>query len=106
MSTFDERETAFENKYAHDAEMNFKAAARRNKLLGLWLAPQIGKDDADAYAKSVVVADLAEDGDEDVIRKVMSDIASAGAAIDEATVRAKLAELSAVAKEQVMNEVG
>ena len=106
MSTFDERETAFENKYAHDEEMKFKAAARRNKLLGLWLAPQIGKDDADAYAKSVVVADLAEEGDEDVVRKVMSDIASAGASIDEATIRAKLSELSAEAKDQVMNEVG
>lgn len=106
MTTFDDRESAFENKYAHDAEMQFKAQARRNKLLGLWLAEKIGKEDADAYAKSVVVADLAEVGDNDVIRKVMGDIQSAGAAITEAEVRAKMVELGAVAKAQILSEVG
>ena len=65
MSSFDERGDAFENKYAHDAEMMFKATARRNKLLGLWLAPLIGKDDAESYAKTVVVADLEEEGDDE-----------------------------------------
>ncbi len=104
MSGFDERETAFENKFAHDAEMQFKAAARRNKLLGVWLAPQIGKDDADAYAKSVVVADLEEQGDEDVVKKVMADIKAAGASVSEADIRAKLAELGAEAKAQIMSE--
>ncbi len=105
MSGFDEREAAFENKYAHDAEMMFKAAARRNKLLGVWLAPQIGEDDADAYAKTVVVADLEEKGDEDVIKKVMADIKAAGASVTEADIRAKLVELAAEAKAQVMSEV-
>ncbi len=105
MSGFDEREAAFENKYAHDAEMMFRAAARRNKLLGVWLAPQIGEDDADAYAKTVVVADLEEEGDEDVIKKVMADIKAAGASVTEADVRAKLVELAAEAKAQVMSEV-
>ena len=106
MSGFDERETAFENKYAHDAEMQFKAAARRNKLLGIWLAPQIGRDDATAYAQSVVIADLEEQGDEDVIKKVMADVTAAGASITEADIRAKLVELGAEAKAQVMSETG
>ncbi|MGB0508321.1 MAG: DUF1476 domain-containing protein [Pikeienuella sp.] len=105
MSGFDERQQAFEKKYAHDAEMNFKADARRNKLLGLWLAPQLGKDDAEAYAKSVVVADLEEEGDEDVVRKVLLDIIAAGAAITEQELRDKMAELGAEAKAQVMAEV-
>ena len=104
MSGFDDREKAFENKYAHDAEMQFKAAARRNKLLGLWLAEALGEADADAYARSVVVADLAETGDEDVIRKVMADIADKGVSISEEAVRAKLAALTPLAKEQVMSE--
>ncbi|MEM8751777.1 MAG: DUF1476 domain-containing protein [Pseudomonadota bacterium] len=104
MTTFDDREKAFENKYAHDAEMQFKAAARRNKLLGLWLAPMLGETDADAYARTVVVADLEEEGDEDVIRKVMADIAGKGASLTEAEVRAKLAELGPEAKAQIMAE--
>ena len=106
MSSFDERGDAFENKYAHDAEMMFKATARRNKLLGLWLAPLIGKDDAESYAKTVVVADLEEEGDDDVIKKVMGDVADAGASVSEDEVRAKLAELGAEAKAQIMSEVG
>lgn len=106
MSTFDERESAFENKYAHDAEMQFKADARRNKLLGLWLAPLIGAEDADAYARSVVVADLEADGYEDVIAKVMSDIQEAGANVTEAMVREKIVAFGAEAKAQIMNEVG
>lgn len=105
MSSLDERKKAFENKYAHDADLKFKVDARRNKLLGLWLAPQLGKDDADAYAKSVVIADLEESGDEDVVRKVMADIAAANASVSEADLRAKLNELGAVAKEQIMSEI-
>ena len=72
MTTFDDRETAFEAKYAHDAEMQFRAAARRNKLLGLWAASLLGKngDAAASYAGEVVASDLAEAGDEDVYRKV------------------------------------
>lgn len=105
MTTFDEREQAFEKKFAHDAEMQFKAAARGNKLLGLWLAGELGIEDADEYAKSVVISDLSEEGHEDVIRKVMTDIADKGGAVTEADVRAKLAECMIEAKAQVMTEV-
>ena len=104
MSTFDERENAFENKFAHDAEMQFKAEARRNKLLGLWAAELLGKsgDDADAYAKEVIKSDFEEAGDEDVYRKVSGDL---GDKASEETIRAKMKELAAVAKEQIMNEL-
>ena len=105
MSGFDERGDAFENKYAHDAEMQFKATARRNKLLGIWLAPQIGQENATDYAKSVVVADLEEQGDEDVVKKVMADIKAANASISEDDIRAKLVELGVEAKAQIMSEV-
>lgn len=106
MASIDERGKAFEKKYAHDAEMLFRAAARRNKLLGLWLAEKLGMDDPAAYARSVVVADLAEEGEEDVMRKVMADIKENGAAVTEAEVRGKLAELSLVAKAQLADEAG
>ncbi|MEN8660319.1 DUF1476 domain-containing protein [Marivita sp.] len=104
MSTFDDRENAFENKYAHDAEMQFKAEARRNKLLGLWAAGLMGKsDDAAAeYAKEVVKADFEEAGHEDVVRKVSGDLD--GKASDD-EIRAKMAELLVEAKAQIMNEV-
>ena len=104
MSTFDDRENAFENKYAHDAEMQFKAEARRNKLLGLWAAELLGKsgDDAADYAKEVVKSDFEEAGDEDVYRKVSGDL---GGRADEQTIRSKMVELMAVAKGQIMNEV-
>lgn len=104
MSTFDDRENAFENKYAHDEEMKFKAEARRNKLLGLWAAEIMGKtgDEADAYAKEVVLADFEEAGHEDVVRKVAGDL---GDLADADTIRGKMAELLKVAQEQIMNEV-
>ncbi len=104
MSTFDDRENAFENKFAHDAEMQFKAEARRNKLLGLWAAELLGKsgDEADAYAKEVVKSDFEEAGDEDVYRKVSGDL---GDKASEDTIRAKMKELAAVAKEQIMGEL-
>ncbi|WP_295313345.1 DUF1476 domain-containing protein [Roseobacter sp.] len=104
MSTFDDRENAFENKYAHDAEMQFKAEARRNKLLGLWAADLMGKhgDAATEYAKEVVKADFEEAGDEDVYRKVSGDL---GDRADEKTIRSKMIELMAVAKAQIMTEV-
>lgn len=105
MSTFDDRENAFEAKYAHDAEMQFKADARRNKLLGLWAADLLGKsgDDAQAYAREVVKADFEEAGDEDVYRKVSGDL---GNRADETTIRAKMAELMIEAKKQIMAEIG
>ncbi|MCR9157801.1 MAG: DUF1476 domain-containing protein [Rhodobacteraceae bacterium] len=104
MSTFDDRENAFENKYAHDAEMQFKAEARRNKLLGLWAADLMGKsgDAAAEYAKEVVKADFEEAGHEDVVRKVSSDLG--GKASDD-EIRAKMAALLIEAKAQIMREV-
>lgn len=104
MTTFDDRENAFENKFAHDEELKFKAEARRNKLLGLWVAGLLDKsgDAAAAYAKEVVASDFAEAGDEDVFRKVAADL---GDKADAATIRAKMAELMAEAKRQIMNEI-
>ncbi|WP_058310697.1 DUF1476 domain-containing protein [Shimia thalassica] len=103
MTTFDDRENAFEAKFAHDEEMNFKADARANKLLGLWAAETLGKTgaDADEYAKTVVIADFEEAGHEDVVRKVAADLEGKSTA-DE--IRAKRAELLAVAKDQIMKE--
>lgn len=103
MTTFDDRENAFENKFAHDEEMKFKAEARCNKLLGLWAAELLGKsgDAAAEYAKSVVVADFEEAGHEDVVRKVAKDLDGKA---DADAIRAKRAELLLVAKDQVMKE--
>ncbi len=103
MSTFKDRENAFENKFAHDAEMQFKAEARRNKLLGLWAAEKLGKTDgeAEAYAREVIKADFEEAGDEDVYRKVAGDL---GDKATEAEIRAKMAELSTTAKAQLLDE--
>ncbi|WP_135503202.1 DUF1476 domain-containing protein [Roseovarius aestuariivivens] len=103
MSTFDDRENAFENKFAHDEEMKFKAEARRNKLLGLWAAELLGKSgpDADAYAKEVVLSDFEEAGHEDVVRKVAGDL---GELADADTIRAKMDELLKIAKDQLLKE--
>ena len=104
MTTFDDRENAFENKYAHDSEMQFRAEARRNKLLGLWAADLMGKtgDAAAAYALEVVQADFEEAGIEDVVRKLAADL-DGKASADE--IRAKLLELLPVAKAQLMQEL-
>ena len=103
MNSFDDRENAFENKFAHDAEMKFKAEARRNKLLGLWAAGLLGKDAdaAEEYAKEVVKADFEEAGDDDVLRKVAGDL---GDKASEEDIRAKMVELLATAKSQLMDE--
>ena len=103
MSTMKDRENAFENKFAHDAEMQFKAEARRNKLLGLWAADLMGKtgEDAQAYAKEVIKSDFQEAGDEDVFRKVHGDL---GEKASEATLRAKMEELMIAAKAQLIDE--
>ena len=102
MSTFDDRENAFENKYAHDQEMQFRAEARRNKLLGLWAAELMGKtgDDAAAYAREVVKADFEEAGHEDVVRKVAGDLGDKATA-DEIRV---MEQLLKVAKGQLVDE--
>lgn len=104
MTTFDDREHAFEAKFAHDEEMNFKAIARRNKLVGLWAAGLLGKtgEAATEYAKSVVLADFEEAGHEDVVRKLAADL---GDKADAATIRAKMDELLPQAKAQIMSEV-
>ena len=104
MTTFDDRENAFENNYAHDEEMKFKAEMRRNKLLGLWAAELMGKtgDDANTYAIEVVKSDFEEAGHEDVVRKVAGDL---GDLADVDTIRSKMDELLRIAKDQVMKEV-
>lgn len=103
MDAFDDRQNAFENKFAHDADMQFKAEARRNKLLGLWAAELLGKsgDEADAYAKEVVKSDFEEAGDDDVLRKVSGDL---GDKASDEDIRTKMTELMAVAKAQLMDE--
>jgi hypothetical protein len=104
MTTFDDRENAFENKFAHDEELKFRVAARRNKLTGLWAAGLLGRsgEAANAYAREVVAADMAEAGDEDVVRKLAADLAGRAG---EAEIRAKLSENLAIAKQQIMNEI-
>ena len=103
MTTFDERESAFENKFAHDSELQFKAEARRNKLLGLWAAGLMGKTgaDAEAYARDVIRADFQEAGDDDVFRKVRDDL---GGKVDDAALRAKMTELMTAARQQILTE--
>ena len=103
MTTFDKREEGFEKKYALDEEQKFKAQARRNKLLGLWAAEQLGLagDAANAYAKEVVAADFEQPGDNDVVHKVTRDLAAKGIAITEAQLRARMDELMAQAVMQV-----
>ena len=103
MSSMDERQKGFEAKFAHDAEMQFKAEARRNKLLGLWAAEKMGHADPDAYAKEVIAADFEEVGDEDVYRKIAGDL---GDKANEAEIRAQMVQLLAEAKAQLMDEVG
>ena len=103
MSSMKDRENAFENKFAHDAEMQFKAEARRNKLLGLWAADLLGKsgDDANEYAREVIKSDFEEAGDEDVYRKVSGDL---GKRADETTIRTKMVEFMSEAKAQLIDE--
>lgn len=104
MTTFDDRERAHEAKFAHDAELNFKAEARRNRLLGEWAAGLLDKsgDDAHAYALTVVTSDFDEPGDEDVFRKLSADLDGKA---DEQTIRDKMAELRIVAREQIIGEM-
>jgi len=104
MTTFDDRERAFESKYARDEEMAFRIVARRNRLLGQWAAERmkLTPAEADAYAKTVVHADLEEAGDDDVVRKVLGDLTSAGVDADEADVRRALDEQTVEARRQLM----
>ena len=104
MTTFDDRERSYEAKFARDADLQFKAEARRNRLLGEWAAELLGKsgEDAKAYALSVVTSDFEEPGDEDVFRKIAADLEGKA---DEAAIRAKMAELVAVARQQLIDEI-
>lgn len=92
MTTFDDRQRAFETKYARDQELQFKVVARRNRLLGQWAAKKMGltEAEADAYARDVIRADFEEAGDDDVIRKLLGDLTSAGVDIDDAAIREQL----------------
>jgi hypothetical protein len=104
MTDFKDRERGEERKFAMDEETAFRVAARRNRLLGHWAAEKMGltPEETDGYAKEVVQADFEEVGDEDVIRKVLGDLTSAGCDVDEATVRTKLEEKSVEARRQLM----
>lgn len=106
MTTFDDREKAFERKFVHDEELRFRATARRNKLFGLWAAEKMGLSgtEADEYAKTVVKADLQEAGDEDVLRKVNGDLTAKGAAVADTELRGKLVDLMAEAIQQIEAE--
>ncbi|MGZ8283214.1 MAG: DUF1476 domain-containing protein [Allosphingosinicella sp.] len=106
MTQFNDRERAFEAKYARDQEMQFKIVARRNRLLGQWAAKKMGltEAEADAYARDVIRADFEEAGDEDVIRKVLGDLTSAGIEIDEATIRQALEHKTVDARRQFIEK--
>ena len=106
MSTFDKREEGFERKFAHDAEVEFKANARRNKLLGLWAAGLMGLsgDEAEAYAKDVIKSDLEEAGDDDVFRKVRADFDAKGVDQSDHQLRRQMDELMQTALEQIQSE--
>ncbi len=104
MTTFDKREEGFEKKYAHDEELRFKATARRNKLFGLWAAEKLGLKgaEADSYAKSVVIADFEEGGDNDVFRKVRKDLDAKGVSdVPDQRLRQMMDELLAKAVEDI-----
>ena len=104
MTSFDDRERAFETKFARDEEMQFRVTARRNRLVGQWAAAKMGltPEETDAYAKAVVQADFEEAGDDDVIRKLVGDLTAAAIETDEAAVRRALEEATIEARRQLM----
>ena len=106
MTDFQDRERAAEAKFAHDEEMHFRIHARRNRLVGTWAAERMGLSsvEAEAYAKSVVQADFEESGDEDVVRKLLGDLTSAGVEVSEADIREALETKSVEAKRALMGE--
>jgi hypothetical protein len=106
MGGIEDRKNAFENKFAHDEALRFKAEARRNKLLGLWAAEKLGKagDDAEAYAREVIRSDFEEPGDEDVFRKIRQDFDSANIDQSDHQIRRTMDELMVEAKAQISNE--
>ena len=104
MTTFDDRERAFEAKFARDEDIAFRVSARRNRLLGHWAAAKMNltPEETDAYAKAVVQADFEEAGDEDVIRKLLGDLIAAGVEVDDATIRQAIEEKTVEARRQLM----
>ena len=106
MTQFDQREKAFEAKFQKDQELQFRVTARRNKLLGLWVAQQLGLEggDAEAYAKEVVASDFDEPGDDDVLRKVMQDIEAKNVTLTERSVRTEMVRLMDQAKSEMAAE--
>lgn len=104
MTTFDDRENAYEAKFARDEEMAFRVTARRNKLLGQWAASRMGltPEETDSYAKSVVQADFEEAGDEDVVRKLLGDLTAAGFEVGDQEVRDAIAAKTIEARRQLM----
>ena len=104
MTSFDDRQRAFETKFARDQEVQFKIVARRNRLLGQWAAKKMGltEAEADAYARDVIRADFEEAGDEDVIRKLLGDLTSAGVEVDEAEIRAQVEHKAEEARRHVI----
>ena len=108
MTQFDDRQRAFESKFAHDEEMKFRMIARRNRLLGEWAAAKMGlsEEETSTYAKDVVRADFEEAGDEDVIRKVLGDLTAAGVDIEDAEIRQTLEHKAVEAKRQLIEAQG
>ena len=106
MTNFEDREKGFERKFAHDEELKFRATARRNRLLGLWAAEQMGVtgDAAQAYAREVIKADLAEPGEEDLFRKIRADFDAKGVGQSDHQIRRQMAELMGVAIGQIESE--
>jgi hypothetical protein len=104
MTTFDDRERAFENMFAHDEEMAFRVTARRNKLVGQWAALKMGltPEETDSYAKGIVQADFEEGGDEDVVRKLLGDLTAAGIETSDEEIRKALADQTVEARRQLM----
>ena len=105
---FRDRERNYENKWAHDEELRFKAEVRRDRLVGLWAAAEMGLSGAAAedYAKSIIRADMAEPGDEDVFRKLRADFDAAKLEVSDHLIRRKLSEFLALAGEQILGESG
>ena len=105
MTSMKDRQEGFERKFAMDEDQRFRAMARRNRLLGLWVAEQLGKsgEDAETYAREVIRADFEEAGDADVLRKVSGDLKAGGLDIAETTIRRTMDDLLATAVDQIRN---
>ena len=106
MTTFDKREQGFEKKFAHDQELKFKSESRRNRLLGVWVAKELGLAgaEADAYVKAVIKSDLEKPGDDDVFQKVKGDLVAKGSKLSDHQIRRTMDELLAEAVHQIETE--